>query len=578
MMLQQIAKYRILEELDTGGQATIYKAEDTRLQGRLVVLKVIEVPAGGPKTTLGKQTLKRFEAEAALTAKLRHPQIVKVNDYGLDKENQVAWMAQDYLDGESLQSLIEKGPVDYERCRGIILSLARVLEYLHKQKIVHRDIKPSNIFLQNDIPMIIDLGLAQDPYHTHRSIPGQKVGTPAYMAPELLDDKKFKEYQYSPSRDWWALGCVAFEIFTGKCLFTEMEPTLLHNQIVSGKALEVAVRELEGHLALPLVKSLLETDPENRASSSDELKRIIQAEKPRSKEEVLNNYGNVVIESKLVSKSEVVIPRLRERRNFSWIWILGLIVVSVFIYLISTVFIKYEIPSGEDYSIDIGNGIQLDMVWIPTGTFLMGSPEPLTDRYDDECPQTEVTLEGFWLGKYEVTQVQYLDIMGANRSYFSGDNNPVETVTWNNAMEFCQKLSEKTGQNYILPTEAQWEYATRAGTATEFSYGNGVNQLVDYVWWIDSQNGTHPVGKKQPNLWGLYDMHGNVAEWCLTLYRDYPYDESDGRNSLYGNGWRVLRGGSFDSGISDYFRCAYRASFYPTFEGNSIGFRVARIP
>ena len=264
-------KYRIIEELETGGQATIYKAEDTRLQGRLVVIKVIDVPTGGPKTSLGKQTLKRFEAEAALTAKLRHVQIVKVNDYGLDEENQVAWMAQDYLDGESLKDLIDRGPVNFARAREIVMSLARVLEYLHMRGIVHRDIKPSNIFLQNDIPMIIDLGLAQDPYQTLKSIPGQKVGTPAYMAPELLDEKKFEEYQYSPSRDWWGLGCVAFELFTGKKIIEQEETSLINDAISRGKEQARIDAVLEGHPGLQLVKGLLNRNPEARIDAGHKL-------------------------------------------------------------------------------------------------------------------------------------------------------------------------------------------------------------------------------------------------------------------------------------------------------------------
>jgi formylglycine-generating enzyme required for sulfatase activity len=218
------------------------------------------------------------------------------------------------------------------------------------------------------------------------------------------------------------------------------------------------------------------------------------------------------------------------------------------------------------HSFELSKGVQLDMVWIPAGSFIMGSPSSEPGRYDDEGPQTNVTLEGFWMGKYEVTQAQYKAINGTNPSLFSGSNNPVEKVSWNDAMEFCRKLSDQTGANYTLPTEAQWEYACRAGTTTAFSFGNDANQLGNYAWYNSNSNSTtHPVGQKQPNAYGLYDMHGNVWEWCLSRSKDYPYSETDGRNSLSDtSGARVLRGGSWDL-LPVSCRCAFRRWINPSY-------------
>jgi eukaryotic-like serine/threonine-protein kinase len=172
------------------------------------------------------------------------------------------------------------------------------------------------------------------------------------------------------------------------------------------------------------------------------------------------------------------------------------------------------------------------MVWIPPGTFLIGSPEDEVDRSENEGPQTQVTLtQGFWMGKHEVTQGEYLAVVGSNPSYFNGVqgetdygtdlNRPVESVSWDDAVAYCAALTAREraagrapmSYAYRLPTEAEWEYACRAGTTTRFSYGDdpGYTHLRDYAWYEgNSERQTHPVGQKLPNPWGLYDMHGNV--------------------------------------------------------------------
>ena len=155
------------------------------------------------------------------------------------------------------------------------------------------------------------------------------------------------------------------------------------------------------------------------------------------------------------------------------------------------------------------------MVWIPTGRFVMGSPPNEDPRSNDEGPQTLLGIAGFFMGKYEVTQAQYRAIMGTNPSNFKGANNPVEQVSWNDAMEFSRKLSEKTGKNYTLPTEAQWEYACRAGTNTAYSFGNDANQLGNYAWFGSNSNQTtHPVVRSSLMLGGFMTctaIYGNGA-------------------------------------------------------------------
>jgi len=154
---------------------------------------------------------------------------------------------------------------------------------------------------------------------------------------------------------------------------------------------------------------------------------------------------------------------------------------------------------------------QVEMVSLPAGQFLMGSSES-----DYGKPQHQVKVNSFAIGKYPVTQAQYQAVMGNNPSHFKNNpQNPVEQVSWDDAQAFCQKLSEITGKNYRLPTNSEWEYACRAGTTTTYYFGDDASELEDYGWYKKNSNDTtHIVGQKKPNGWGLYDMHGNVCEWC----------------------------------------------------------------
>jgi formylglycine-generating enzyme required for sulfatase activity len=218
---------------------------------------------------------------------------------------------------------------------------------------------------------------------------------------------------------------------------------------------------------------------------------------------------------------------------------------------------------------------KLEMVEVPGGKFIMGS-----DEYDSEKPIHKVTVNAFKIGKYPVTQAQYEAVMGTNPSHFAGNpQRPVENVSWFDAQTFCEKLSELTAQKYRLPTEAEWEYACRAGTQTRFSFGDDDSQLGDYAWFKDnSNNKTHPVGEKKANPWELYDMHGNVWEWCEDSwhenYKNAPNNGSSWNENHSQTSARILRGGSwFDVPWS--CRSAYRDRYYAVYWFNLIGFRVA---
>lgn len=245
--------------------------------------------------------------------------------------------------------------------------------------------------------------------------------------------------------------------------------------------------------------------------------------------------------------------------------------------------------------------LDLDLVWMAPGTFLMGTPEQILwakmyfaarGRLElganprsgnaDEKPATWVTLtQPFWLGRTPVTQGQYASVMGANPSCFKGDDLPVETVSWEDAMAFCQKLSGREqaagrlppGYAYTLPTEAQWEYACRAGTTDD-----PAGDFDTMAWDHDNSGGTpHPVGAKAPNAWGLTDMHGNVWEWCRDRYGAYPGGELTNPPGPALGAFRVLRGGSWSNDAS---LCGSATRLYGDtgFRINHVGFRVALAP
>ena len=225
------------------------------------------------------------------------------------------------------------------------------------------------------------------------------------------------------------------------------------------------------------------------------------------------------------------------------------------------------------------NSIGMEFVLIPAGSFMMGTDPKVEDDGDDERPRHKVTIsKAFYLGKYEVTQAQWEAVMGSNPALVKGPNNPVEHVFWDDVRAFIRKLNQKEGHNrYRLPTEAEWEYAARAGTSTAYSFGDDKNKLSDYAWYDgNSAHSPHPVGEKQPNPWGLHDMHGNVWEWVQDWYGEKYYGSSPGTNPKGpGSGsYRVIRGGSWFIRAVDC-RSAARANFSPHNRESYLGLRLA---
>jgi formylglycine-generating enzyme required for sulfatase activity len=237
------------------------------------------------------------------------------------------------------------------------------------------------------------------------------------------------------------------------------------------------------------------------------------------------------------------------------------------------------------------------MAYVPPGLFLQGCPETEEGGFPWERPPKRVAVDrGYWIGVHEVTWGEWTQVMKGTPEYdawsraslqfgiggfFSGaardpNRGPVVLVSWSDADAFCRRLSERENATYRLPTEAEWEYACRAKSTTEFFFGDDAGKLGDYAWYSDnSGNKTHPVGQLEPNSWGLYDMHGNVWEWCQDWFGEYPSNPVVDPKGPDKGEYRVLRGGSW-YGDARYVRSANRGRYSPGLRDYDIGFRVAR--
>lgn len=262
-----------------------------------------------------------------------------------------------------------------------------------------------------------------------------------------------------------------------------------------------------------------------------------------------------------------------------------------------------NIEEYQNFTEDLGSGVNLEMIYIPAGKIMM-SPRPVAGYHDNNKPPYKVTFkQGFFIGKYPITQSQRQAIMGdkCHPSEFKGADRPVERISWHHAQEFCYYLSQIVKKDYRLPSEAEWEYACRTGTTTKYYFGDDETKLGDHAWYGEDwmfQRGfwtteTSPVGLKKPNPWGLYDMYGNVWEWCEDDYEDYYEDERnqnyegtlDGSARIdveiniceYGNVAKVIRGGCWRS-HAKYCCSSSRFSEISINDKNNIGFRVAYSP
>jgi formylglycine-generating enzyme required for sulfatase activity len=569
-----LGEYRIIRPLGCGGMGEVYEVEHVTLERRYA-LKLL--PA---KFAEQFGAFDRFRREALVMANLIHPHIVKVDDFGVSEGHH--WLRMERANGlrfddrevTSLQELAEAGGgrVEQKSLASILTHVLLAIRYAHGRGAVHCNLKPSNILIFADARgstfKITDFGLVRlvgedwVRSQTQRSVArsmsmndccSQTIGGSASDAEGTSTRSLLSTYEYmSPEQkqgkeataqsDLYSVGLIAFKLLTGQ------NPGLKPPSRLD-RSLDTAWDEvLERALAVTAANRW----PDAGAMLTA-LGECLAREDTR----------NAETKTSVAEHGTARVPPLAA----------------------PSLFIRHpEQEVVDTETVYLGDGVNLDLVWCPAGSFQMGS----NDGEGDEKPVRTVRItRGFWMGRTAVTQAQWRQRMKDNPSRFKGDDLPVEQVDWPQCVEFCRTLTERertagrlpAEYEYRLPSEAEWEYAARGGSKGRgFTY-SGRNDLGSVGWYSDNSGGkTQPVGKKAANELGLYDMSGNVWEWCQDWYQDNynglgsadPSGPASGSN-------RVLRGGGWYS-VASACRSTRRLRYGPSASIDDLGFRVVRAP
>jgi len=510
-------KYKIEKRIGRGRFAEVYRAIDERLN-REVAIKHIPVDEG--MDTNAKQAVE----EATLLASLNHPNIITLWDIVVEKEN--IYLIMEYARGGTLRKLMnQKAKLPEREALDIIAQICLGLGHAHEKGIIHRDLKPENIFLNEGHWKIGDLGLGRILQGSQRAS-STGTGTVAYNAPE-----RFRP-GYDKRADIWSVGVMLFEMLTGKLPFSGEDEVQLMFSICSD---ETTIPNFVSSKSRGLLKKLLAKSTQDRYISADQIIQDIKSENRESIHEI-------IIPAKTISS----IPTVPQHK------------------------------SGETRILTAG----IEFVFVKGGEFNMGSNE--SETQNDEKPVHKVYVDDFYISKYEVTFDQYDNFCEATGREKPSDNGwgrgnrPVINVNWFDTVAYCEWLSDKSGTEIRLPTEAEWEYAACGGIKSMNYKYSGSNDLEEVGWYSkNSGKKTHPVGQKKANELGLYDMSGNVWEWCSDWYEKDYYQNSPRNNPQGSNSgkYRVLRGGSWNY-IDWYCRCSYRDVSIRSFGSPSIGFRI----
>lgn len=576
-----ISQYKLKRKLGKGGMATVYLAENTKFRTD-VAIKFLNV-----EYTHNENIRKRFLAEARSMFKMSHPNIVRVTD--LVEEGRMVAFVMEYIDGKTLKEELESShELNNEAIKKLFLQMLDAVDYVHQAGFIHRDIKPSNFMLTKDENIkLLDFGIAKNTEKDKEeyTVTGTNsvLGTPLYMSPEQIKSTKAVTYQ----SDVYSLGVVLWEMVMGKKPYNaktistfELQTKIVNETLPTTNTNwdRLIKKATENDLpkrytsVLELAKEVLELDfsvptpqegrPSVRPTAPSVLPTTPLQESPLKKAATSLNAApfstNYVInknqnQNKKRNQGNALRSKSKTKQKIAFSVLAAILILvgvkSVYSYQRSAVMAE----------------IEESLVLVKGGSFNMGCRSSYRSNYNsferceaDEQPLHTIQLDDYSIGKFEVTQSQWEGIMGAKDFHFEGcDDCPAEMVSWVEVQEFLNIISHHTGQTYRLPTEAEWEYAARNG---QEDYLSARNQDLDEVAWYRDNSGqkTHPVGKKQPNELGIYDLTGNVREWCGDWYGETYYaDVAPNTKNPKGPSSRsstspgkVLRGASWGSETS----------------------------
>ena len=541
--LIQGGKYRIIRFIKSGGFGCTYEAVHTVFDERVAIKEffpkdfcnrdedTLHITVGTQsKTALVAKLKRKFIEEAVALRKLPHSGIVKVAD--VFEENGTAYYVMDYIDGCSLDDIVKReGALAEAKALSYIRQICAALDYVHSQNRLHLDIKPGNVMVDaQGRTVLIDFGTSKQ-YDEEN---GENTSTIMGMTPGYAPLEQYNRSgltHFSIPTDIYAIGATLYKLLVGH---TPPEASLL----IKPSAL-VLPPDMSGNMSSAIRKALLPC-PDDRPQSVAEFMAMLDAGKSEVTLSPSLKHDTSVVED---GATEVLVEPEEASEPFCQVYY-------------------------NDGVLYVDN-VKYPMVRVEGGTFTMGDGGIFSDNR-----RHEVTLDSYSIGQYEVTQDIWETLMGGNPSYIKGARRPVEWVSWDDCQDFIRKLNALTGQNFRLPTEAEWEFAARGGNSSRGYKYSGSNVIDDIAWYRDnSGRQAHDVGTKSPNELGIYDMVGNVNEWCSDWYQRYNSSSQinpDGPSSGF---YRVIRGGSW-SHIARYCRVSDRSGCTPGQRLKDIGFRL----
>jgi len=587
LLNQTIGKYKLTRLIGEGGMATVYEGEHETLDTKVAV-KILN-----PILSTNKQIRERFVSEAKIMASFNHVNITKIIDFE-EASNYLA-IIMVLLEGQDLNDFIKNNSkLTDEKIISIFSQILAAFQYAHEKGVIHRDIKPSNIFILKDGTVkVLDFGIAKlFGQGNEMTQTGTQIGTPVFMSPEQVKSDKSIDHR----SDVYSLGVMLYFLINGKAPYDSNTASQfdIFSKIVHEPLPQMVVQSSISHL----VYKACQKKRELRFQSCEEFLDGLDCKNE-----------SLILENLKLNEIEITETSVENKKEINIYWILFLCgIIGLF-------FFTFVILFNEDKPLPIvelkqlsPDDIKFEWVNIPSGTFLMGSPKNEIGRvveFIDEIKgnklfsrkketvdyefQHEVILNSFKMSKYEVTFEQYdiyCEITGKEKPDDGGmgrGKRPVINITWKDANDFADYIGGR------LPTEAEWEFACRAGTVTPFNTGKcltskdaNINGDSTYGYCDKGifRDKTLKVGSFQPNNWGLYDMHGNVMEWCSDLFDRRYYSNSPKQNpkgSEYGESYyRVVRGGSCSSyAIECRSSSRDKVQYVDHYQWN-LGFRVVK--